>query len=267
MTNGRCALRGPFLMYTGAIDHRKNIEGLIRAGARLAPALRRAHQLAIVCAVQPHHRSALEQLAHAHGLAGSELVLTGFVAEDDLARLYNLCTAFVFPSWHEGFGLPALEAMACGRAVIGANTSSVPEVIGRGDALFDPHDEADMAERMAQVLGDAAFRAQLEHHGLERPRRFSWEATADRALQAMLAWHARRGPPTRSWRRCCSTERLRRMAHRVLQAALRSRPVAPQAGASAAARLLRAGRRPPRRGSSAGTRPHTHTAARAVRAG
>ena len=195
----RFGLRGPFLMYTGGIDHRKNIDGLVRAWARLPAALRERHQLAIVCAIEPHQRSALEQLARGHGMAPCELVLTGFVSEHDLASLYRLCTAFVFPSWHEGFGLPALEAMSCGRAVIGANTSSVPEVIGRGDALFDPHDEGDIAARIARVLGDPGFRAQLEQHGLEQARRFSWDATASRALEAMAGWRARAapGPPQR----------------------------------------------------------------------
>lgn len=191
----RFGLRGAFLMYTGGIDHRKNIEGLVRAYARLDAALRETHQLAIICSIQPQHRSALDKLAREHGLAAAELVLTGFVSEDDLTCLYNLCTAFVFPSWHEGFGLPALEAMSCGRAVIGASTSSVPEVIGRADALFDPHDEAAMAQKIAQVLGDAAFRGDLERHGIEQARRFSWDASAGAALAAMERWHARRSVP------------------------------------------------------------------------
>ena len=191
----RFGLRGAFLMYTGGIDHRKNIEGLVRAWARLAAPLRQTHQLAIVCAIEPHHRSTLEKLARAHGLAPHELVLTGFVSDTELTCLYNLCTAFVFPSWHEGFGLPALEAMSCGRAVIGANTSSVPEVIGLADALFDPHDEAQIAAKIAQVLGDAAYRSELERHGLQQARRFSWDASARAALSAMAQWHAGRLPP------------------------------------------------------------------------
>jgi len=125
-----------FVMYTGGIDHRKNIEGLIRAYAILPENLRGEHQLAIVCSIQPCERQRLEDLATECGLKKCELVLTGFVPEEYLVDLYNLCAVFVFPSWHEGFGLPALEAMSCGKAVIGANISSIPEVIGREDALF-----------------------------------------------------------------------------------------------------------------------------------
>src|SRR5262245_40356148 len=92
------------------------------------------------------------------GLRDDELVITGYVSDDDLVDLYNLCHVFVFPSLYEGFGLPALEAMACGAAVIGSNTSSIPEVIGRQEALFDPSRPADIAEALERLLGDEKFR-------------------------------------------------------------------------------------------------------------
>lgn len=189
-------LRRPFAMYTGGIDHRKNIEGLIRAYALLPQAVRDNHQLAIVCSVQPAARAALEELGRKHGLKRGELVLTGFVPEEDLLALYNLCKVFVFPSWHEGFGLPALEAMACGRPVIGANTSSVPEVIGRADALFDPLDDVAITAKLEQVLGDEALRRSLVAHGLEQARRFSWDSSARRALAAFEDWHSRHAART-----------------------------------------------------------------------
>ena len=134
----RYALSRPFVMYTGGIDHRKNIEGLIDAYALLPDEIRRAHQLAIVCAAQAEAISAIKKHARKQGLREDELVLTGFVSDEDLVVLYNICSGFCFPSMHEGFGLPALEAMQCGAATIGSNTSSIPEVIGRADALFDP---------------------------------------------------------------------------------------------------------------------------------
>jgi glycosyltransferase involved in cell wall biosynthesis len=185
----RYGLARPFLMYTGGIDHRKNVEGLIRAYALLPAPLRQRHQLAIVCSVEPAARQNLSALARSAGLRSDELVLTGYVPEADLLALYQLCTAFVFPSWHEGFGLPALEAMSCGRAVIAANTSSLPEVIDRADALFDPHSDADIAAKIAHVLGDANFRADLERHGVERARAFSWDASARKALTALQRFH------------------------------------------------------------------------------
>lgn len=180
----------PFVMYTGGIDHRKNIEGLIRAYARLPAALRLTHQLVIVCAAQAPDRERLLELGGVAGLVPGELVLTGYVPDDELVTLYNACKLFVFPSWHEGFGLPALEAMQCGKAVLCASTSSLPEVVGRADALFDPHDEVAIAAKINQVLQDDDFRQTLERHGLEQARRFSWDATARRALEAMERLHA-----------------------------------------------------------------------------
>lgn len=174
-----------FVMYTGGIDHRKNIEGLIRAYALLPSSLRQSHKLAIVCAVQDHSRATLNTLAAEVGLSNSELVLTGFVPDEDLVALYNLCSVFVFPSWHEGFGLPALEAMRCGAPVIAANTSSLPEVVGLASALFDPHSDAAISAAIAHVLTDTAFRQQLIEHGSMQASKFSWDATATRALAAL----------------------------------------------------------------------------------
>jgi glycosyltransferase involved in cell wall biosynthesis len=175
----------PFVMYTGGIDHRKNIDGLIRGYAKLPRTIRATCQLAVVCSIQPSDRKRLLQLSKKAGLADGELVFTGFVTDEDLLVLYNACKLFVLPSWHEGFGLPVLEAMACGRAVIGSNTSSVPEVIGRDDALFDPFDDDAIARKIENVLTDDAFRAGLEQYGIEQAKKFSWERTAHKALKEL----------------------------------------------------------------------------------
>ena len=191
----RYGLYNQFVMYTGGIDHRKNIEGLIRGYALLPKVLRENHQLAIVCSVQPENRRLLDQLAKEQGLAENEMILTGFVPEEDLITLYNLCKAFIFPSWHEGFGLPALEAMACGAAVIGANTSSLPEVIGRADALFDPRDESAIAEKLTQVLTDTVFREELICHGLAQAKTFSWDKSAKSAITAFERLYSANSKP------------------------------------------------------------------------
>ena len=178
-------LTRPFVMYTGGIDHRKNIEGLICAYSELPEELRNAHHLAIVCSVQPDSRHRLEQLAKKQGLAKSDVVLTGYVPDEDLIALYNICALFVFPSWHEGFGLPALEAMRCGVPVIAANTSSLPEVIGLAEALFDPHSDKAIAEALQRGLTDESFRSRVVEHGQVQATKFSWDETARRAIEAM----------------------------------------------------------------------------------
>ncbi|WP_295528890.1 glycosyltransferase [uncultured Pseudacidovorax sp.] len=173
-----------FIMYTGGIDHRKNLEGLIRAFAHLPEALRQSHQVAIVCSARDNDRDRLLQLARAEGIPPTSVVITGFVPENDLVDLYNLCDLFVFPSWHEGFGLPALEAMMCGAPVIASNCSSLPEVVGREEVLFDPRDDGAIGRKMAQVLADESMRRRIAQEGLAQSRKFSWDESARRAIEA-----------------------------------------------------------------------------------
>ncbi|MED5619501.1 glycosyltransferase [Ideonella sp. BN130291] len=188
----RYGLARQFVMYTGGIDHRKNIEGLLRAFASLPSSLRDTHQLAVVCAIHATDRERLGKLMGQLGLGKDQVVFTGFIPEADLVALYNLCKLFVFPSWHEGFGLPALEAMACGRATIAADSSSLPEVIGDPEALFDAHDDAAMARTIERFLNDPLLRKRHERRALTQAARFSWNATAQRALAALEQLHARK---------------------------------------------------------------------------
>jgi glycosyltransferase involved in cell wall biosynthesis len=188
----RYGLVRPFVMYTGGIDHRKNIEGLIRAFSLLPEEFRGDYQLAIVCSARPEDQQRLLSLAKDQGLAADEVILTDFVPEEDLVALYNLCKLFVFPSWHEGFGLPALEAMHCGAPVIAANTSSLPEVIGWDEALFDPRSDSAIAALMARALGDEAFRKELQRHGRMQAAKFSWDASAKTAIAAIDNFHTKK---------------------------------------------------------------------------
>ena len=190
----RYRLERPFVLYAGAADPRKNLHGLMAAFARLAPPVRAGHRLAIAGKLKPDDVARIEGQAAAAGLASDELVLLGFIPDDDLIRLYALCEVLVFPSFHEGFGLPAAEAMACGAAVIGSDRTSIPEVIGRSDALFDPADPASIAERLTRVLTDPAFRDALRRHGPVQAARFDWRDVAERGLDAFERLHRERQP-------------------------------------------------------------------------
>lgn len=175
----------PFIMNTGGTDFRKNIDGLFRAFASLPSNLRSTYALALVGREVFDQKDHFLALAKQAGLQENDLIFTGYVSDADLALLYNACTLLVFPSWHEGFGLPVLEAMACGTAVIAANSSSLPEVVGRQDALFAPRNDADMAAKIAEVLQNPVFRQELERHGLEQAKKFSWAMSASRAWAAL----------------------------------------------------------------------------------
>ena len=188
----RFGITKPFLLYSGGADSRKNLHRLIRAYAGLSKPLREAHQLVMAGKMPEGEIAQLRQTAQSTGISESSLLFTGYVCDEALVQFYNLCIVFVLPSCHEGFGLPALEAMSCGAPVIGSNASSVPEVIGRDDALFDPYDEIAISKKIADVLENEIFRGELAAQGLVRARKFSWDDSAQRAIAAFEKLHSGR---------------------------------------------------------------------------
>ncbi len=180
----RLKIEKKYILYTGATDERKNHRGLIEAFALLPKELRSAYQLVLGGGLPDEHRQQLEAHIQACHLGSDDVVITGRISDDDLVQLYNQCALYVFPSWHEGFGLPALEAMACGAPTLGANTTSVPEVIGWDRAMFDPHQAEAIAKKIAEALTDTAFYQALKTHALTQAASFSWENSAKTAWKA-----------------------------------------------------------------------------------
>ena len=184
---GELGMRRSYVLYAGGYDAHKNVDVLVEAYADLPGDLRSRHQLVLAGRCDPQAQQALRTHARKHGLSEGSIVFTGTVDDAELAALYSSCELFVAPSLHEGFGLPALEAMACGAAVIGSNTASLPEVIGLRSALFNPRSCSDMTSRLNDALSNPNWRAQLREHGSAQARRFSWEHSAKRALAAIEA--------------------------------------------------------------------------------
>ena len=184
----RLGIQDLFVLYTpGGFDPRKNFERLIEAFAALPHTLRAQYELVIPGKLDEARANTLKRKATQCGLAPKQLKLVGYVSDEDLRNLYRTATVFVFPSLHEGFGLPVLEAMACGAPVIAAHTSSLPEVVGNPDALFDPLDVGSITDKLAHALSDSAFRRALSDQGLKQVAEFSWEKTASRALTVLEA--------------------------------------------------------------------------------
>ncbi|NEX60889.1 glycosyltransferase family 4 protein [Noviherbaspirillum galbum] len=179
---GRFGIVRPFVLYTGNADYRKNLHGMLKAYSLLPLEVRKTHQLVLnqVGADIIGFRRGVREL----GLSDDEVVVTGHITDEELTCLYTQCALFVFPSLYEGFGLPILEAMACGAPVIAADNSSIPEVMGRSDVLFDAARPDSIADAMARVLTDAALRAELRAYSLDRATLFSWDRSAN------LAWDA-----------------------------------------------------------------------------
>jgi glycosyltransferase involved in cell wall biosynthesis len=174
----RPRIRPGFLLYVGGDDARKNMEGTIRAYARVPSPLRREHQLVIACRIGPLRRFELRTFAASLGIEGNEIELTGFVSEEELAALYRACELFLFPSLYEGAGLPILEAMSCDAPVAASNSSSIPELLGDLEATFDPADPADIARCLRQVLEDPDALKRLRERSRRRLGVHTWERVA-----------------------------------------------------------------------------------------
>ncbi len=165
-----------FILCVGNLQPRKNLKTLITAYVRLRRAGTMRHKLVLVGREAWLHED-IFAAARDSGYA-EELVFTGYVPDEDLVALYNAAELFVYPSLFEGFGLPPLEAMACGTPVVTGNTSALPETVGDAALTVDPYDAEALAGAMARVLGDAVLRADLSARGLERAAAFSWADTA-----------------------------------------------------------------------------------------
>ena len=175
---GGRSLPARFLLYVSRLEHPgKNHVGLLRAYRRL---LDRHPDLAedlVLAGGRWNGAEAVEREIVALGL-GERVHLLGYVADEQLPLLYATARALVFPSLFEGFGLPILEAQACGLPVAGSAVSSIPEVIGEAGLLFDPHDPVAIADAVERLLFDDELRGDLARRGLENAHRHTWEVTA-----------------------------------------------------------------------------------------
>jgi alpha-1,3-rhamnosyl/mannosyltransferase len=172
-----------YLLFVGTLEPRKNLRGLLEAYAILRNELPDAPPLVLAGGVGWRVRDLLDDL---RAVAPGQVISLGYVPDRLIPALYARATALVFPSFYEGFGLPALEAMASGCPVIGGDRSAIPEVLGDCGLLVDPYDSASIAAAMKRILEDASLRAQLSQRGRNRARSFTWERTG-RELRDVLA--------------------------------------------------------------------------------
>jgi glycosyltransferase involved in cell wall biosynthesis len=179
-TRKRLGISDDFILFVGTLEPRKNLQRLVEAFERVVKESSLRTQLVIAGG-----RGWLMDDFEA-ALAAKEMrdriCFTGYLHDEDLCALYSSCKAFVYPSLYEGFGLPPLEAMACGAPVIASDTGAIRETVGDAARLVDPKSVGDLAHAVAELLTNENLRQKLSAAGLERVKNFSWEQTAVKTL-------------------------------------------------------------------------------------
>lgn len=181
----RYGIKRPYVMTASPLEARKNIEGLIAGFASMSRDVRAGHQLVLAGKMDTFAKRHISDLARGEGLADDAIVLPGFIPDADLPALYHCSSVFAFPSYSEGFGLPLLEAMACGAPVVGSSRTSIPEILGRPDLACDPANVVEIGQAIERILTDAGLEQELREFGPRRAAMFSWEKSATIALDAL----------------------------------------------------------------------------------
>lgn len=165
-----------YFLFVGTLEPRKNLPGLLDAYAALPVTVRDRHPLVVVGAWGWSADSLRERLARRS--LPAQVRVVGYVSDEQLACVYSGCTALVWPTFYEGFGLPPIEAMACGAAVITSNVASLPEVVGSAGVLLDPRETEPWSEAMLRMADDGPWRSAWSQRGLAQAQGFSWRRCA-----------------------------------------------------------------------------------------
>jgi glycosyltransferase involved in cell wall biosynthesis len=181
----RYQIRGRYVLYAGNIKPHKNLARLIAAFGHLKERPGHDDLKLLIIGDDIHKYSDLRRQVETSGVR-QDVRFFGFVPERTLAALYRMASVFAFPSLYEGFGLPPLEAMACGTPVVTSRISALPEVVGDAALLVDPYDTLDIANALERVLGDEMLAARLVELGLQRAQTFSWERSVGAIHQAYM---------------------------------------------------------------------------------
>jgi len=177
-------IKRDYILSLGSIQPRKNLVRLIKAYSSLQ---KLRPELVLPQLVLAGKRGWLERdtlRAAAESALSTDILFIGYVPEKDLPGLYSGSVCFAYPSYFEGFGLPLIEAMQCSAPVIAGNLTSLPEVVGDAGLLFDPFNEMEIAQALAQIIENPNYRDELRDKGIERARLFNWHTTARLTLQA-----------------------------------------------------------------------------------
>lgn len=179
----RLGIPGPYILHVGSLQPRKNLSRLVEAFAQVRDVM--PNLTLVLAGRQGWGYDRLVERIEQTELTG-HVILPGYVPDEDLATLYTGAEIYAFPSLYEGFGFPALEAMACGTPVVCSNTSSLPELVGEAALTVAPTDVRGLIEAFRRLLTDKGLRHDLISQGLARVKRFTWEASAQATLEVLL---------------------------------------------------------------------------------
>ena len=181
-------ISGEYFLYTGMWKKHKNLLRMLEAFCKFKQTTKSTIQMVIVGKKDQNEPEIIAEINQINkNLAASSykqkaIIATGFIEEEELPVSYAGAQAYIIPSLSEGFGLPPLEAMACGTPVLSSNVSAMPEILGEAPLYFNPYDVDDMAEKMQQVASDERLRASLSAAGLEQAKKYDWQKTAEQTL-------------------------------------------------------------------------------------
>ena len=170
-----------FILYVGTLEPRKNIVRLIEAFYKARNENSINHKLVFTGRKGWKYENIFNKIKELN--LEKDIIFTGYVSDEDLPALYNTADLFVYPSIYEGFGLPPLEAMACGTPVITSNVSSLPEVVGNAGIMVNPYNVNELADKITEVLTNEELKKELSQKGLERAKLFSWEKCAKETME------------------------------------------------------------------------------------
>jgi len=173
-------IRKNFILTVGPLGARKNHDRLIDAYSILPKYIREDYQLIVTGEKKGTYNNLLGKASKT--CLVDDIIFTGFIPEKEMPVVINAASLFVFPSLYEGFGIPLLEAMACGAPILASNVSSIPEVVGGAALLFDPYDINEMASVIDRAITNKNLRQKLVQRGFERIKKYSWENTAKEIL-------------------------------------------------------------------------------------
>jgi len=177
-------INSPYIFYVGRLEKKKNIPNLVEAYAIMREKYKPIKHKLVLVGSASHGFDEVNYIIQEFRL-NDEVIITGWLPEDDMPYIYNGAAALIFPSFYEGFGLPLLQAMACGTPIAAAKTAAIPEIVQDCALLFDPAETGDMADSLAKIITDNNLRSELIKRGYSRIASFSWRKCARETLNVL----------------------------------------------------------------------------------